>query len=366
MAEKIRLVLEDGTVYEGNPFGASKDIVAEVVFNTAMTGYQESLTDPSYHRQILNQTYPLIGNYGIDKESFEGSMIWASGFIVYDLCNVPSHYKSVKTLDEFLKEHNVPGIHGLDTRALTRKIRKNGAMVGKIVQDSKQNINEILEDIKAFDYAGTDLVKDYTAIEYKNKNQIIHGSGNKYKLVLLDCGVKLSIVHELVKRDMEVIRVPATTSAEKILAMNPDAVHVSNGPGNPDLITYAIKTVKELIGKVPLNGICVGHGIIAAAFGGKNYKLKFGHRGGNHAVKNLKTGRIFVTSQNHSFCVDADSIKGTGLKVTEVDCNDGTVEEIEHESLPIFSTQYHPEANPGPYDKLDKFDRLLKMVEENR
>ncbi|MFH1450871.1 MAG: glutamine-hydrolyzing carbamoyl-phosphate synthase small subunit [archaeon] len=366
MADRIRLVLEDGTVYEGYPFGSDKDVVAEVVFNTAMTGYQESLTDPSYHKQIINQTYPIIGNYGIDKESFEGSRVWAGGFIIYDLCKLPSHYKSEKTLDEFLKEHGVPGIYGIDTRALTVRIRENGAMVGKIVHDRKQKVEDILEELKKFDYAGTDLVKDYTAIEYKDKEQIVHGKGNKYKVVLIDCGVKLSIVREMEKRNMEIIRVPATTSADKILAMKPDAVHVSNGPGNPDMITYAIETVKKLVGKVPLHGICVGNGVIAAALGGKNYKLKFGHRGGNHSVKELKTGRVFVTSQNHSFCIDADSIKGSGLVVTEVDCNDGTVEAVEHESLPIFSTQYHPEANPGPYDKLDKFDRLIKMVEENR
>tara|TARA_Y100000034_G_scaffold136860_1_gene216452 strand:- start:6007 stop:7110 length:1104 start_codon:yes stop_codon:yes gene_type:complete len=364
MGDKIRLVLEDGTVYEGYPFGARKDIVAEVVFNTAMTGYQESITDPSYHRQILTQTYPIIGNYGINKESFEGSKIWASGMIVHSLCNVPSHYRSTKTLDEFLKEHNVPGIHGIDTRALAIKIRNKGTMIGKIVQDSKADIKKIIEELKSFDYANTDLVKDYAEIEYKNKKEIIHGKGNKLKLVMIDCGVKLSIVREMVKRNIEVTRVHPATSAEKILAMKPDGVHISNGPGNPEMISYALKTAKELIGKVPMHAICLGHGIIASACGGKNFKLKFGHRGGNHAVKNLKTGKVFVTSQNHSFCVDADSLKGTGLKVTEIDCNDQTVEAIEYESLPIFSTQYHPEARPGPYDKLDKFDRLVKMMEE--
>ncbi|MDP7282046.1 MAG: glutamine-hydrolyzing carbamoyl-phosphate synthase small subunit [Candidatus Undinarchaeales archaeon] len=365
MGDTIRLVLEDGTVYEGHPFGAHKDIVAEVVFNTAMTGYQESLTDPSYHRQILTQTYPLIGNYGINEESFEGSKVWASGMIVNNLCHTPSHYKSVKSLDEFLKEHDVPGIHGIDTRALTIQIRNKGTMVGKIIQDPTADITKIIEEIKSFDYANTDLVKDYAEVEYKDKKEIIHGQGNKHKLVMIDCGVKLSIVREMVKRNIEVTRVHPETSAEKILSLKPTCVHISNGPGNPEMITYTIKTVKELVGKVPLNGICLGNGIIAAACGGMNFKLKFGHRGGNHAVKNLKTGKVFVTSQNHSFCVDADSLKGTGLTVTETDCNDQTVEAIEHESLPIFSTQYHPEARPGPYDKLDEFDRLVKIMEKH-
>jgi len=366
MADKIRLVLEDGTVYEGHPFGARKDIVAEVVFNTAMTGYQESLTDPSYHRQILNQTYPLIGNYGIEKKHFEGSRIWTSGMIVHNLCEVPSHYKCEKTLDDFLKEYNVPGIHGVDTRALTIRLRKKGSMVGKIVQDSKTKIKDILKDIKAFDYANTDIVKDYAEVEYKNRDRIVHGKGNKYKVVAIDCGIKHSIVREMVKRDMEIIRVPPATSAEKILAMKPDAVHISNGPGNPDLMTYTVKNVKKLVGKVPIHGICLGQGIIASTFGGHSYKMKFGHRGGNHAVKHLIEKKVFVTSQNHGFCVDTDSIKGTGLIPTEVDCNDGSLEAIEHEELPIFSTQYHPEANPGPYDKLCKFDRLLKMLEDRK
>jgi len=368
MADKSLLVFKDGTVVEGKSFGYSKKIVGEIVFNTAMTGYQESLTDPSYHRQILNQTYPIVGNYGIDEESFEGSRLWASGFLVKDLCDKPSHYKSVKTLDEFLKEYKVPGIYGVDTRAITVKLRNAGSMVGAIVpyEGKKPDLKPILEEINGFDYAGTDLVKDYAEIEYKDRNKIVHGKGNTYKVVAIDCGIKLGIVREMVKRGIEVTRVNPMVSAKKILVMKPDCVHISNGPGNPDLTTYAIKNVKELIGKVPLHGICLGQGIISAALGGHSFKMKFGHRGGNHAVKDLRTGKVFITSQNHGFCVDAESIKGTGLVVTEVDANDGTVEGIEHEKLPIFSTQYHPEANPGPYDALGKFDRLIKMIKEGR
>jgi len=366
MADKSLLVFRDGSIVEGRSFGARKKIVGEVVFNTAMTGYQESLTDPSYHRQILNQTYPIVGNYGIDEESFEGSRLWASSFLVRDLCSKPSHYKSVKTLDDFLKEYNVPGIWGVDTRAITIKLRNAGSMIGAIVpyNGKKPSLKPILEEVKSFDYAGTDLVKDYAEVEYKNRDKIVHGKGNTYKLVLIDCGVKLSIVREMVKRDIEVTRVHPATSAKKILAMKPDCVHISNGPGNPETITYAIETAKGLVGNVPMHGICVGHGVIAAACGGRNYKLKFGHRGGNHGVKDLKTGKVFITSQNHGFCVDGKSLKGTGLVVTEVDANDGTVEGMEHKKYPIFSTQYHPEANPGPYDAIDRFDRLIKMIKE--
>lgn len=366
MGDKSLLVFRDGTVVEGRSFGAREKIVGEIVFNTAMTGYQESLTDPSYHRQILTQTYPIVGNYGIDEKSFEGSRLWAAGFLVRDLCMKPSHYKSVKTLDEFLKEYNVPGIYGVDTRAITIKLRNAGSMVGAIVPYSgkKPDVKKVLENLKIFDYAGTDLVKDYAEVEYNDKKQIVHGKGNTYKLVLIDCGVKLGIVREMVKRDIEVIRVDPRTSAAEILKMKPDCVHISNGPGNPETISYAIESAKGLIGKVPIHGICVGHGVIATACGGRNFKMKFGHRGGNHAVKDLKTGKVFITSQNHGFCVDGDSLKGTGLVVTEVDANDGTVEGMEHEKYPIFSTQYHPEANPGPYDALGKFDRLIKMIKE--
>jgi carbamoyl-phosphate synthase small subunit len=363
MDKTAYLVLENGSVFEGVPFGAAASVVGEVVFNTAMTGYQESLTDPSYHRQILTQTYPLIGNYGIDKIGFEGSKVWASGMIVNELCDAPSHHSSVKTLDSFLKEHGVPGISGIDTRALTRLLRSKGVMIGAICTDGRRP-EELMREIREFDYAGTDLVKDYAGIQFKDRNWIVHGEGNDYRLVLIDCGVKLSIVREMVKRGLEVIRVHPATSAQKILSMKPNAVHISNGPGNPETILYAIKSAKELIGKVPMHAICVGHGVIASALGGRNFKLKFGHRGGNHSVRDLETGKVFTTSQNHGFCVDGDSLKDTGLKVTEVNCNDGTVEGMEHESLPIFSTQYHPEANPGPYDAMEKFDRLIKMIKE--
>ncbi|MFH1424997.1 MAG: glutamine-hydrolyzing carbamoyl-phosphate synthase small subunit [archaeon] len=368
MADKSLIVFRDGAVLEGRSFGARKTVVGEIVFNTAMTGYQESLTDPSYHRQILNQTYPIVGNYGIDEESFEGSKLWASGFLVRDLCEKPSHYKSIKTLDEFLKEQDVPGVCGIDTRAVTVKLRNAGSMLGAIVpyEGKKPELGKIREEISSFDYAGADLVKDYAEAEFKDKEKIIHGKGNTYKVVMIDCGVKLGIVREMVKRDIEVIRVHPVTSAEKILAMKPDCVHISNGPGNPETILYAIETAKKLVGKVPMHGICVGHGVIAAACGGKNFKMKFGHRGGNHGVKDLKTGKVFITSQNHGFCVDGDSLKGTGLEVTEVNCNDGTVEGMDHTKYPIFSTQYHPEANPGPYDALGKFDRLVEMIKENR
>lgn len=353
------LVLEDGTIVEGEGFGAEREVFGEVVFNTSMCGYQEALTDPSYNGQILMLTYPLVGNYGINKENFESDGIKAEGFVVRENCLMPSHRSSGKTIDDFLKEYAIPGIAGVDTRALTIKIRKYGTMKGALKTSSKKiDAGELLERAKKQkDISELDLVREVTCKEIKE----YRGKGKR--IVLIDCGLKLSILRNLLKRNCNVTIVPAFTEYKKILDLEPEGVVVSNGPGDPMRAEYVIETLRKLFEEKPIFGICLGHQLLALASGAKTYKLKFGHRGSNQPVKDLHSNRVYITSQNHGFAVDAKTLEGTGFEVSHLNLNDRTVEGMRHTERPIFSVQYHPEAHPGPHDSEYLFDEFLKMVE---
>jgi carbamoyl-phosphate synthase small subunit len=352
------LVLEDGTIVEGKGLGAETEVYGEAVFNTSMCGYQEALTDPSYKGQILMFTYPLMGNYGINRDNFESDGIKVEGFIMHESCSSPSHRAVSKTLDAFLREHGTPGIAGVDTRALTIKIRKYGTMKAAL-KTSKEPIDgeELLERAKKQqDISELDLVREVTSRDIKQYK------GRGEKLVLLDCGMKLSILRNLLKRGLDVTVVPATTPAEEILSYEPSGIVVSNGPGDPMRAEYAIKTVRKLIEEKPTMGICLGHQILALAAGAKTFKLKFGHRGSNQPVKDVKTGRVYITSQNHGYAVDVSSLEGTGFGLSHINLNDSTAEGMHHEELPVFSVQYHPEAHPGPKDNEYLFDEFVKMI----
>ncbi len=352
-------MLEDGTVVRGTGFGTKKESFGEVVFSTSMTGYVESLTDPSYNGQILMLTYPLIGNYKVHPDWFESDRIWAEGLVVRELCDNPSHWKGTKTLDEFLKEFDTPGIVGIDTRSLTVKIREHGTMKGGLVtyEDKEPNVEGLLEKVRRQpSISQQDLVGETTRRKITS-----FGDGGKFKIVLIDCGVKMSIVRGLLRRGISVIAVPATMDTNQIEAFEPDGVVISNGPGDPAVLTSLHKTVGQLMEKYPMVGICLGNQILALAAGAKTFKLKFGHRGANQPVKDLQSGKVHITSQNHSFAIDAESLQNTGFKVTKINCNDGTVEGMDHEELPIFSMEYPPE-----WDNLYLFDHFVKMLEEFR
>jgi len=359
-AKKATLVLADGSVHEGFSFGSPRDAIGEVVFNTSMTGYQEMLTDPSYAGQIVIPTYPLIGNYGINNEDDESRRIQVSGFVVREECYQPSHYLNNRSLHEYLAESDVPGIWGLDTRALTRKLRSFGVMMGMIT--TSKTPEQALEEIgMAPNYGAVDFVRQVTAEKpYQWLSPAPAQPGKK--VVALDCGLKYNILRLLSQRGCSVTVVTCTTSSADILGMEPDGILLSPGPGDPDLLDYVAGTVKGLVGKKPIMGICLGNQMIARAFGGRNFKLKFGHRGGNHPVKDLDNGRVHITAQNHGYAVDPDSLEGSGLEVTHINLNDGTVEGLRHRELPIFSIQYHSEASPGPLDNTYLFDRFMEMI----
>ncbi len=354
---KAILALEDGKIFKGTSFGAKGEAFGEVVFNTSMTGYQEILTDPSYKGQIVTMTYPLIGNYGINKEDFESKKPHLSGFVVREASKIVSNWRSEMSLADFLKKHNIIGIEGIDTRELTLHIRSKGAMKG-IISTDDLNVKSLVEKAKASkSLVGRDLVKEVTCSRVYEWNKT-----GKYLVVLIDCGAKLNIMRELAKRDCHVIVVPAKTSAKKILSLKPDAVMLSNGPGDPSAVTYVVKTVKELIGKVPIFGICLGHQMLGLALGGKTYKLKFGHRGANHPVMDLNTRKVEITTQNHGFCVDLNSLDQTKVELTHVNLNDQTLEGLRHKKYPVFSVQYHPEANAGPNDSKYLFDEFMRNI----
>lgn len=358
MPRRALLVLRDGSVFSGRGFGAEATFTGELVFNTSFCGYQESLTDPSYAGQILTATYPLIGNYGVNGEDFESGRVQVSGFVVREVCNKPFHMKSRETLDGFLKRFDIPGIYDVDTRAIVRRIREFGVMPAclSVYSGKEPDREELLGKARKLDYSKIDFVELVTTKKMKE-----YPASGKHKVVLIDCGVKMSIIREIVKRNISVLSVPARTSAKEILSMKPDGVIISNGPGDPALLTYVTKTVKELVPKLPLFGICLGHQIIAQAVGGRTFKLKFGHRGGNHPVKDLESGRVYITSQNHGYAVDEKSLPKEFI-VTHRNCNDKTVEGIKHRELPVFSVQYHPEANPGPLDSRYLFDEFEKII----
>lgn len=364
--KKAILAIEDGTVYEGHSFGAEVTTYGEVVFSTSMTGYQEMLTDPSFAGQILVPTYPLIGNYGINESDHESKQIQVRGFVVREYCPIPSHWQSQKTVHEFLRFYGIPGISGVDTRALTRRLRSAGVMMG--ILTSEMAPEKALKELKKLPrYGNIDFVKEVTtektykweeegtSAPYKSGFQPVHN------IVVLDCGTKYNIMRILHRLNCSVTAIPCTASAEDILKLDPDGIVLSPGPGDPALLGYIEKTVKQLLGKKPIMGICLGHQLIARALGARTFKLKFGHRGGNHPVHDLATGRVYITAQNHGYAVDADTLKG-GLEVSHINLNDNTVEGLRHKELPVFSIQYHSEASPGPRDNEYLFERFLEMV----
>ncbi len=354
--KQARLVLEDGTVFYGQSFGAPVEIGGEVVFNTGMTGYQEILTDPSYSGQIVTMTYPLIGNYGINSEDNESARPQARGFIVKEICDHPSNWRNELSLDQFLKKYEIPGIAGLDTRALTKRLRNKGTMRG-LLTCSADSEAALLERVAAIpDLSGQDFIKDVTT-----DHVYTVGDGPRH-VVLVDFGAKGNIICCLVNRGCKVTVVPCDTSAQAILDLKPNGIMLTNGPGDPKDVPYAVKAVQELRGRLPIFGICLGHQIIGLALGGDTYKLKFGHRGGNHPVKNLITGKVTITSQNHGFAVRPDSLDPEEVIVSHLNVNDGTVEGLRHRRLPIFSVQYHPEACPGPTDSEYLFEEFVSCL----
>ncbi len=373
-----KLALEDGTVFTGTAFGASATRPGEVVFNTSLVGYQEILTDPSYKGQIVTMTYPQIGNYGIaDQNDYESSRPQVEGFIIKELSPIDSNFRSVETLDGYLKRFGVPGIAGIDTRALVRKLRIQGAMKGVICTEAGvvENDAELVRRAQAWPgMAGLDLVKivapekPYTWDENKGEwAQITDAQGKaSCNVVAIDCGLKRNILRNLTQSGCRVTVVPAGTSAEEILALKPEGVFVSNGPGDPEPVHYVQDTLKQLIGKKPIFGICLGHQLLALAMGASTYKLKFGHRGGNQPVQNTDTGKVEITSQNHGFAVDVASLRDRGGEPTHINLNDNTLEGFRHRSEPVFAVQYHPEASPGPHDATYLFDCFSEMIKTGR
>jgi len=362
-ADKLAiLVLADGTIVHGIGFGAQKKVYGEVVFNTGMVGYPEAITDPSYNGQILVQTYPLIGNYGVCQEHFESDGPKIEGYVVHELCREPSHWASNRTLDEWLEAVGVPGIERVDTRMLTKKIRIHGVILGILQvyeRGDDPDLPALLEEAKHIpDPNKTDLVAEVATTRISK-----HDAGGRYDVALIDCGVKRNIIRKLVEQGFNVLQVPPRTSAKEILDLAPDGIVISNGPGDPKMVPYVIETCRQLIRtKIPIMGICLGNQILALAFGGNTYKLKFGHRGQNHPCTELSTGRCYITSQNHGYAVELESLKEKGLRVTHINANDKTVEGIAHNELPIFAVQFHPEAAPGPNDTNHLFDAFLKNV----
>ncbi|NOZ64669.1 MAG: glutamine-hydrolyzing carbamoyl-phosphate synthase small subunit [Caldiserica bacterium] len=369
---KAFLVLEDGFYLEGEHFGAEGETFGEIVFNTSLTGYQEVLTDPSYKGQIVTMTNPLIGNYGINSQDVESERVWVEGFVIREKARVFSSWRAEKGLEEYLQEYGVIGIERVDTRALTKHIRLQGAMKG-CISTVDGDIKRLVKKVKDFpSIVGIDLVKEVTCKKYyeweeplrdEQGNPIILGDMSNAKVVVIDCGVKYNILRILKSFSCQVIVVPASYSAEEILSLNPSGVLISNGPGDPSAVPYIVETVKKLIAdNIPLFGICFGHQILGQALGGTTFKLKFGHHGGNHPVMDLKTRKVEITTQNHGFCVDMESLSQEAVELTHINLNDRTLEGIKHKKHPLFSIQYHPEAGPGPHDSRYLFQRFINMI----
>lgn len=404
MAENKRkralLALADGTFFEGLSFGAEGEAMGEVVFNTSMMGYQEILTDPSYKGQIVTMTYPLIGNYGVNEEDFESFRPFVEGFVVREYCPYPSNWRSQTSLGDFLRKWGIVGIEGIDTRALTRHVRDAGAQQG-VISTSDLDAKSLAAKARASrSIVGLDLVKEVTCklpylweqgewrwgrtfpgadrspTIHKQElsiTQLIelmvrqpgHSTRHRYRVVTYDCGVKLNILRKLASSGFEVIVVPAFTTAEEVLSLEPDGVLLSNGPGDPEPVSYMIENVKRLLYRLPIFGICLGHQILGLALGARTYKLKFGHHGGNHPVKDLSTGKVEITAQNHGFAIDLSSLgEGRELLLTHLNLNDQTCEGMQHYDLPLFSVQYHPEASPGPHDAGYLFQRFADLMKK--
>lgn len=359
MLKQAKLALEDGTVYKGEGFGFQTVKTGEVVFATGMTGYVESLTDPSYKGQILMSTYPLQGNYGISRDWFQSEGIKAEGFIVRELNKHPSHIKSEESLSEFLEEYGIPGISGIDTRSLTLKIRRHGTMKGVLATEDLEDQELIRMAREQPGIEQMDLVDEVCV-----KEPLVLGEEYKNRVLVLDCGIKNNSIKALLNRKIGVVLLPYKTDLKDILDYDAHALLVSSGPGDPKRVKKAIETVRNLSEKLPIWGICLGQQIIGMSFGAKIYKMKFGHRGINQPVKDLQSGKVSITSQNHGFTIDPASVKDTPLEITQINLNDSTVEGIKHQELPISSVQYHPEAGPGPHDTDYYFDSFLKTMKD--
>ena len=360
--EKAILLLEDGRIFIGKSFGAEGETVGEVCFNTGMTGYQEILTDPSYCRQIVTMTTPHIGNCGVNPDDIESDKIQVAGFVVKEGTNIPSNWRSTQSIENYLKEQNIVGIQGVDTRALTRHIRDQGAMNG-IISTAGIDLDSLKKRLtKTPNMSGLDLAKEVTTAKCYGWTK---GSETKFKVAAIDYGIKRSILRQLESHDCDVTVFPAQTTAGKILDFNPDGIFLSNGPGDPAAVSYGIEAVKKLLGKKPIFGICLGHQILALALGAKTFKLKFGHRGINHPVKNLENGAVEITSQNHGFAVEMDTLPKNIIS-THVNLNDNTSEGLRYKDIPAFSVQYHPESSPGPHDSRYLFKQFIDLMDAQK
>lgn len=357
------LVLEDGAVFRGRSFGAKGERCGEVVFNTSMTGYQEILTDPSYKGQIVAMTYPLIGNYGVNKEDAESRGVFLEGFAVKEYSPIASSWRSQKPLGDFLLENGILGIEGVDTRKLTLHIREAGAMKAVLSTQDLDEKSLVKKAQSSPGLIGVDLVREVASSKAYAWDRAGEG---RYSVTVIDCGLKYNILKKLLENECRVTVVPASATAEEVLRTRPDGVLLSNGPGDPAAVSYVIETTKKLIGRVPIFGICLGHQILGLALGGKTYKLKFGHHGANHPVKDLKTGRVSITVQNHGFCVDPDSLKGKDIEATHINLNDNTLEGMRHRKYPVFSVQFHPEASAGPHDAGYLFGEFVEMMKRSK
>ena len=371
---KAKLALENGTIFTGEAFGAPSEVYGEVVFNTSMTGYQEILSDPSYAGQIVTMTYPLIGNCGVNLEDLESAKPQVAGFVVKEYFDYYSNFRASGSLGEWLAGHGIMGIQGIDTRMLTKLIRTSGAMRGVISSHDLDDDRLVAKARKSPEMSGRDLTTQVTTVEPYPWSEIDRTpfalvpitnrklNGQRWNVIVYDYGVKQNILRRLTSYGCNLTVVPSSFSAEKVLEMNPDGIFLSNGPGDPAAVKYAIQNIKKLIGKKPIFGICLGHQLLALALGGKTFKLKFGHRGANHPVKNLRTQEIEITSQNHGFAVDAKSLDPATIEITHTNLNDQTNEGFRHKEYPLFSVQYHPEASPGPHDSDYLFAQFIDMM----